>query len=156
MRRTKLVPIGIKLVFLAAMLPACGTGSVPYEIPAVVQGYIVDYGFPVRGYGPAYLLTSTQFMMNDLSHTAQVTGPSEVTVDYSFLYLPPTRQARMVFHELVHRAQIEDLGYVGFCIEYAAQAVHAGTYGNMKHGGLEGEAYWLAQIYRNILEASIR
>jgi len=145
-----------RLLLILLLIPACGSGDVPYEIPEKVQGWIVDYGFRVRGYGPAYLLTSTAFRMDDQEHTAIITGKNEVTLNYSFLYLPPTRQARLVFHELVHRAQIEDIGYVAWLISYAEQAIHAGSYENMKHGGYEGEAYWLAQIYFNTLEASIR
>jgi len=148
-----------KLIILGLIIfsiTACGGGPVPYEIPVKVQNYIIDYGFPVRGYGPAYLLTSTEFRMNDQEHTGMITGEHQVTFNYSFLYLPPTRQARMVFHELVHMAQIKDIGYIAWCVDYGIQAVYAGSYGNMKHGGYEGEAYWLAQIFFNNLEANLR
>jgi len=143
-------------IILTLALCSCG-GNTPYELPQKVKNYITDYGFPVHGYTPEFLLLTTDFYLNgDQNHNGMVSSPHRVVFDYSFLYRPPSLQAKLAFHELIHRAQIEDLGWNLFIIAYMTQWFESGcSYERMKYRGFELEAYLYAQAFYNILMANI-
>jgi len=60
----------------------------------------------------------------------------------------PTRQAKLIFHEMVHVAQQRDMGWVKFMAQYICEWVKCGfSYKKMKKVGLELEAYTLADEF---------
>lgn len=57
-------------------------------------------------------------------------------------------QAQVVFHELVHLAQVEDEGILDFRADYIWQWIRAGgSYEKMKTFGLEKEAFELEEEF---------
>jgi len=114
---------------------------------STVVRLIIDKAPPVRGMPPRLLLAMAHFYVKDklINGMAGITFHKDrVMLDKSILTWPKTSQASIVYHELVHVAQMLSLpqGWSGFMVTYLGEWIRSGfSYKRMCKFGLEEEAY---------------
>jgi len=109
------------------------------EVPKLLH----KHGFEIRGKKLLTLYYNTKFYISDAVPMLGITlSKSKVYFDSIILPCTYRKQAQSIVHELTHVAQFLDMGWVKFMATYVKEWVKAGfSYRNMKHFGLEKEAY---------------